>query len=457
MGCDPSSCLVGVIKPGAEHCLMDLLSWLVLMYVSILMIGPAWAAEDIWKEPCAHAKRWKPTTEELKDALARQPTWDKEVKAFISQGGGSAKLPTFRPANLCNADLSFKDFKALGLEAFGQEFKGVNLWYANLEGADLNKTSLEGAALIGAKLSGADLRAANLKGANLSQANLSNADLRIAELDGAYLHNADLSDARIALANLTNATYAPASAPPNPDLVGIKGLWTVTFPHGQEIGLVQLRDLLQKVGLRDLEREATFAIENGRTQFALRDWKEKPSEAVDGLFRMTAFGLTTEHGRYPGRALKIIAIIWASLIPLYFIVIRFTPKQRSDFCTLSFLSSWRIRRECKPSSAGIYQVWPNDRIETNQEISSLSGSAIVNRLQAGTLAAVGYATYFSLLSAFHIGWRDLNIGTWIVRMQTQEYTLRGLGWVRAVSGIQSLLSVYLLAIWALTYFARPFQ
>ena len=43
-------------------------------------------------------------------------------------------------------------------------------------------------------------------------------------------------------------------------------------------------------------------------------------------------------------------------------------------------------------------------------------------------------------------------------MQTHEYTLRATGWVRAVAGCQSLLSVYLLALfWALTYFGRPFR
>jgi hypothetical protein len=65
--------------------------------------------------------------------------------------------------------------------------------------------------------------------------------------------------------------------------------------------------------------------------------------------------------------------------------------------------------------------------------------------------------YFSMLSAFHIGWRDLNVGTWIARVQPREYTLRATGWVRTVSGIQSLLSVYLLALWILTYFGRPFE
>jgi hypothetical protein len=64
---------------------------------------------------------------------------------------------------------------------------------------------------------------------------------------------------------------------------------------------------------------------------------------------------------------------------------------------------------------------------------------------------------FSLLSAFHLGWREYNVGTWIARLQPREYTLRATGWVRTVSGLQSLLSVYLLALWVLTYFGRPFE
>lgn len=78
------------------------------------------------------------------------------------------------------------------------------------------------------------------------------------------------------------------------------------------------------------------------------------------------------------------------------------------------------------------------------------------RLDANRSVVDNYAMYFSILSAFHIGWRDLNVGTWISRMQPNEYTLRATGWVRTVSGIQSLISVYLLALAILTYFGRPF-
>jgi hypothetical protein len=65
--------------------------------------------------------------------------------------------------------------------------------------------------------------------------------------------------------------------------------------------------------------------------------------------------------------------------------------------------------------------------------------------------------YFSLLSAFHLGWRKLTVGAWIARLQWREYTLRAKGWVRMVSGFQSLLSVYLLAYAILSYFGRPFE
>jgi len=67
------------------------------------------------------------------------------------------------------------------------------------------------------------------------------------------------------------------------------------------------------------------------------------------------------------------------------------------------------------------------------------------------------AFYFSLLSATRIGWRELNVGTWITRIQPREYTLRATGWVRVVSGIQSLISVYLVALAILTYFGTPFE
>ena len=65
--------------------------------------------------------------------------------------------------------------------------------------------------------------------------------------------------------------------------------------------------------------------------------------------------------------------------------------------------------------------------------------------------------YLSFLSAFHIGWREFNVGTWITRLQPREYILRAKGWVRSLSGLQALISVYLLALAVLSYFGCPFE
>ena len=67
------------------------------------------------------------------------------------------------------------------------------------------------------------------------------------------------------------------------------------------------------------------------------------------------------------------------------------------------------------------------------------------------------ALYFSIISAFHVGWHEINIGTWISRLNPHEYTLRATGWVRSLSGFQSLVSIFLIALAFLTYFGDPFE
>jgi len=100
---------------------------------------------------------------------------------------------------------------------------------------------------------------------------------------------------------------------------------------------------------------------------------------------------------------------------------------------------------------GIWKVWIKDRIRMDL------GGIEPTKFSGRGLKAIAFSLYFSLLSAFSIGWRELNVGNWITKIQPHEYSLRPTGWVRTASGIQSLLSVYLLALWILTFFGRPFQ
>lgn len=157
-------------------------------------------------------------------------------------------------------------------------------------------------------------------------------------------------------------------------------------------------------------------------------------QVLDSSFNWVFFDLPIGYGLYPGRALKILG----ALIPGF-----------------ALLYGWAIGRPT--GNHGIYRIRPRERIEATQSGARMADDTTIELLRAKGWRIIPHALYFSLLSTFHIGWRELNVGNWISRLQLHPYTLQGTGWVRPVSGIQSLISVYLLAMWALSYFGRPFE
>jgi len=179
--------------------------------------------------------------------------------------------------------------------------------------------------------------------------------------------------------------------------------------------------------MRREERGITAALEREKTQ----SFETNP---VESGFRFVAFDATAEYGNSPGRPL----IILVSGIFLF---------------ALPYTAALMMKNRGR---GAIWMAWNEDRL---LDISS-DGNEKKKRERLSGLPfpkALLYGLYFSLLSAFHFGWRDLNVGNWISKIQPREYVLRASGWVRAVSGVQSLLSVYLVALWALTYFGRPFE
>jgi hypothetical protein len=64
--------------------------------------------------------------------------------------------------------------------------------------------------------------------------------------------------------------------------------------------------------------------------------------------------------------------------------------------------------------------------------------------------------WFSILCAFRLGYGTFQVGDWIGRLQPREFTMGATGWCRTVAGVQSLLSLCLLALTVLCVFGRPF-
>jgi uncharacterized protein YjbI with pentapeptide repeats len=346
-------------------------------------------------------------------------------------------------ANLHKTYLATADLKKANL--YGAKLTETNLSYAdlrkaNLSWADLTGADLRGADLRGANLTKASLALTNLTGADLSETNLYRADLSAANLTNAVLRDAHLVSTNLSVATVVHtdlaakafrgidlraATFEPATVPPPEAISDIHGLQTASVTPKHHTGLVLFRASLESAGLRAPEREATFLIERSKAQAA---------PPVERMVKTILFDWTSAYGLYPGRPLRILGALIGVFSIAYW---------------LPILGFGRAR---------IVRVWPSDRLlESSDGSFQLADSARVDPLVHGPIRGFGIALYFSLLSAFHIGWRELNVGTWISRIQPQEYAMRATGWVRMVSGFQSVVSVYLLGLSILTYFARPFE
>ena len=344
---------------------------------------------------------------------------------------GLATQEQTSPVNFRNADLR-------GVDLSGEHLTRMDFFNADLSSANLAKATLELATFTCATLNNAKFTDSNLQRAVLRNTQLTNADLQDADLQGANFMLANLTGTIVTDAKLTNiilnhSTYAPVGLPSADYVVGIEGLDTVIIPEGKQVGMVKLREMFRKAGLRGLEREATFRIESNEARNDRR--YGRLYEKADGWFRWLLFELTTEWGRRPGRALWLLGVLWW-------------------LCSVFY--SVTIWRSVSSPDNGVLKVYTNERLIpwTAEVIGSDTGAEAIS---AKGLEAYEWGLYFSLLSAFHFGWRDLNVGEWIARMQRKEFLLRGCGWVRVVSGVQAIISVFFLAVWALTYFGRPFQ
>lgn len=84
-----------------------------------------------------------------------------------------------------------------------------------------------------------------------------------------------------------------------------------------------------------------------------------------------------------------------------------------------------------------------------------SRSAII-KILSDEWKLISAAAYFSLLTAFGMGFREWDPGRWIRLLPLREYELIPVYWARPLAGVQSLVSLYLLVLFVLSFFGRPF-
>jgi hypothetical protein len=152
---------------------------------------------------------------------------------------------------------------------------------------------------------------------------------------------------------------------------------------------------------------------------------------------------TCQYGMSPGRPLMLGLLLWFA-------------------CSLVYFAFIHARGE-----AGLYRVYTQGIHESPSVQRSVERISPLNKGQSSgrrwllqllwhECLLLRTSMFFSLMSAFNIGFRDINFGRWLRLLTRQEFDIKAVGWVRVVAGWQSLISVYLLALWVLTYFGRPF-
>jgi hypothetical protein len=409
----------------------------------------------------------RPSEQELREVLAMNAPRERQVPKRGAKS--SPPYPRFiAPVNFCGADLRGVDFRGQrftgasfrdarldgavfdGAQITNVDFRGASLKEANFRQAEIYDAKFERATLDDSDLAGAKVTASSLFYASLVRARLNGAHFREVDLRRANLREADLTDVQVNGANLEGTLLWGARLPREANWTGLKNLETVEFGYGQEVDaqLAILRDDAKRRGLSQLHRLLTRRI-----------WWNRLEDAglIERVMLSMAFGITVDFGNDPWGALRLLVILipYFALIYLFSVWRRWRFRLRSRFrrgawlgrsCRAVVLWNQKVAR-----NAGIWRVWSRDRL------TDLHQQKTLERLQTRQFyRAALWSLYFSLLSAFHIGWRDWNVGTWLQRMQPREYTLRPSGAVRTLAGAQALVSVYLLALWALCYFGNPF-
>ncbi|MDM8557830.1 pentapeptide repeat-containing protein [Candidatus Parabeggiatoa sp. HSG14] len=451
------------------------------------------------------------TPEQLKKIFAQHLLWLRETKQN-EKYGGRPDYQDKRRANLCGAqlqginlakaDLSLANLKHANLskarllrvnlhrawlddailhkaELFKADMSQAFLSRANLSHADLykanlteadlkksnfNDTNLHGAnfhkaRLIDAKFVRANLRDADFSNTNLTEVNLSYAKLAYTNLTKSILTNADLSHSYLfqtiltesywLLANLNESTFYPKYNA-LPDIVTfvptLKDHFNNVDFYDDRFGappLMALRAAYKKVGMRNMERLITKLVKQ-EEQHA--HWRIGGlANRIDSIFSLVLFDWPSAYGFAPLRPLKILLVATFVFGVIYWLGLR------TGFMGAQVCVRWESKIVTSNERRGIRKGFHGPDIYHAIKLHHPKNLRSEMRL-------LRVAFNLSLLSAFHIGWKQFDVGMWIKELQRREYSLEvSKGWIRRLCGLQSLISVYMVALWAMTQFGRPFE
>lgn len=238
-------------------------------------------------------------------------------------------------------------------------------------------------------------------------------------LPGGYVEG-DFGNTTLWDCNFRGTDFELSTLPAGRSIGTCQGIENLTYKR-TPAGLTALRDWYRLNGYRQKEREATFALRRKENTT-----RPQPIRSLEFVF----FDITSSWGMDYGKPLLLVVALLFLMWPIYLFFAVGCGK--GNICRV-----WKSRRTGKEFCAQLGALRPLGRRK----------HLIVLRL----------TLLFSLMSAFNIGFREFNFARWIRNITKNEYDLKATGWARPFSGLQALVSVFLFALFLLTYFGRPFD
>lgn len=366
-----------------------------------------------------------------------------------SQNGEPVPVPDVGRADLCGARIKGLTFRGadlrysrlMGARIELSDLSGVNLSWAYLERAGLSENHASSAVPRPGRAYNADFRGALLYDNDFAGWYFADSDMRFvdaarndmsnATLDGVSLAGSTLRDMNMKNSNLSRAKFGhnllsikPGDLPLLATLRDAEGLTSLHRNTDTLSTLWQMREGLRQAGLPASAAEVGYAAQALPHRDSGQDLSSK--QYFEDEAKAIFLGLPYGYGLRPERAF----LIGGLMIPLF-----------SSLYIYSLFEAARGRTK---------GIWLKFRPIDDNAAKLYTPVLLSNRNANPYLIGI----WFSILSAFRIGWRDISVGEWIARLQTADYSFHSDGWVRTVSGLQSLLSVYLLTLVVASYLSR---
>lgn len=192
-------------------------------------------------------------------------------------------------------------------------------------------------------------------------------------------------------------------------------------------------------GLRELKFYRPEMMSKIKSHFRQNNYRQPEREITCALKRhdqnfieKIAFDYTSEYGSKFIRPIQILVGLWLTCSIIYLFLFRFSRKSRLMTTTTTF--GYTGQRHVESKSTESYSSNKLFRVRN-----------------------IRYAFFFSLLSTFNIGFRDFNFSRLVRLLLPQEMDFRPTGVLRTISAIQAIFSVFLIGLWILSYFGRPFD